>query len=236
MMMRKFLRQILTIAISAALMLTLAACSEPTDPGSEGTPTNTTATKRSEANKMTGEITIKLFPELAPVAVATFIKAAEDGYYSGKIFHRIIEDFMIQGGSPNGDGIGSAPEYEQYDTEPSPHAKHLYGALSTANTGMPKSNGQQFFIVSTQHTDWLDGKHTVFGHTVDGFDLLDTLGVIKTSNHRPVNQVTIESVTINTFSGGDDPTENSIKGNVGGDVKLENGDKYAVITISYTPD
>jgi len=193
-----------------------------------------------EVQEMTGQITIKLFPDIAPIAVDTFKKATEAGYYDGKIFHRIIQNFMIQGGSPNGDGMGSDPRWPEYDTEPSEYAKHLYGAISTANRGLDEdgngTNGQQFFIVNTQSTDWLDGKHTVFGHMVDGFDTLDALSGLRTKiGDVPVTEVVIESVTINTFEGGDDPTEESLKGNVGGEVKLENGDLYMVMTISYTP-
>jgi peptidyl-prolyl cis-trans isomerase B (cyclophilin B) len=141
---------------------------------------------------------------------------------------------MIQGGSPFGDGRGD-PEFQGFDTEPSDYATHIYGAISTANTGAPRSNGQQFFIVNTDETKFLDGKHTVFGQTIDGFDVLDAVTAVETRvGDRPRNDVVIESITINTFTGGQDPTEESLKGNVGGEVVLENGDKYAVIVIRYS--
>ncbi|MCL2754491.1 MAG: peptidylprolyl isomerase [Oscillospiraceae bacterium] len=147
-----------------------------------------------------GDIVIALFPDTTPLAVNNFIAVAESGYYEGKIFHRIIHDFMIQGGSPNGDGMGSAPGFPEYATEYSPAALHLRGAISTANRG-GATNGSQFFIVTKQNTDWLDGIHTVFGHMVEGFDVLDAIeGVAKGPGDKPVIDVVIESVTIHTYA------------------------------------
>lgn len=152
-----------------------------------------------------GEITLKLFPGCAPVAVDNFIELAESGYYDGKVIHRIMQNFMIQGGSPFGDGM-SAPDYDNYfSIEPHPNAIHSYGALSMANAG-PDRNSQQFFIVNNPggaHN--LDGGYTVFGHTVDGFDVLDAVSAVEVEfsdsgeMSKPVDEVVIESVTIHTY-------------------------------------
>ena len=145
-----------------------------------------------------GDITMVLFPEIAPMAVENFINLSETGAYEGRIFHRIIRDFMIQGGSPNGDGMGD-PDFPTFDTEPSPYALHLYGALSTANAG-PGTNGEQFFIVNTTATPWLNGNHTVFGHVVDGFDVLEAVSAVETEEgDRPVDDIVIAGVTIHTY-------------------------------------
>jgi peptidyl-prolyl cis-trans isomerase B (cyclophilin B) len=162
-----------------------------------------------------GDITIKLFPEIAPLAVSTFKKASTDGYYDGLIFHRIIADFMIQGGSPNGDGIGGDPRYPEYDTEPSIYARHLYGSISTANRG-EGTNGVQFFIVNKEDgTPHLNNKHTVFGQVVDGFDVLEAVSAVEVQptnpslpacdftnpKSSPVEAVVMESITIHTYEG-----------------------------------
>jgi cyclophilin family peptidyl-prolyl cis-trans isomerase len=146
-----------------------------------------------------GEIVVALFPDVAPLAVQNFVDLATSRYYDGKIFHRIIPNFMIQGGSPFGDGRGD-PNFQGFDTEPSSRALHIYGAISTANTGQPRSNGQQFFIVNTDATPHLNGLHTVFGQVVDGFDVLDAVSRVATgAADRPVTDVVINRVTIHTF-------------------------------------
>ncbi|MCL2036105.1 MAG: peptidylprolyl isomerase [Oscillospiraceae bacterium] len=146
-----------------------------------------------------GEIKIKLFPEVAPIAVANFINLAESGYYEGKLIHRIIPNFMLQGGSPFGDGMGD-PNYKDYfSIEPSEHASHIYGALAMANAG-PQYNSQQFYIVNNKNGyTGLDGGYTVFGQTLEGFDVVDAISSVKTgANDRPTKEISIESVTIHT--------------------------------------
>ena len=118
-----------------------------------------------------GDITIELFDEDAPKTVENFKKLAADGFYDGLIFHRIIKDFMIQGGCPQGTGTGG-PGYT-FEDEINQH-KVVRGSLAMANAG-PNTNGSQFFIVTLDATPWLDGKHTVFGQVTDGMDVVDKL-------------------------------------------------------------
>jgi peptidyl-prolyl cis-trans isomerase B (cyclophilin B) len=127
----------------------------------------------SEATLQTnaGPITVRFFDEDAPKTVDNFRKLAGDGFYDGLIFHRVIKDFMIQGGCPEGTGTGG-PGY-QFEDEINDH-KIVRGALAMANAG-PNTNGSQFFIVTTDAAPWLDGKHTVFGEVTDGMDAVDAI-------------------------------------------------------------
>ena len=118
-----------------------------------------------------GSIEIELFPEDAPKTVANFTKLATDGFYDGLIFHRVIPDFMIQGGCPEGIGTGG-PGYS-FEDEFNDH-KIVRGALAMANSG-PNTNGSQFFIVTADACPWLDGKHTVFGQVTAGLDVVDAI-------------------------------------------------------------
>jgi cyclophilin family peptidyl-prolyl cis-trans isomerase len=140
-----------------------------------------------------GPIAFELFDEDAPKTVANFRKLAADGFYDGLTFHRIIKDFMIQGGCPQGTGTGG-PGY-QFEDEINPH-KIVRGALAMANAG-PNTNGSQFFIVTTDKAPWLDGKHTVFGQVTEGLDVVDKLeGVATDGSDRPVEPVGIASVEL----------------------------------------
>ena len=116
-----------------------------------------------------GPITIELYPDKAPLTVANFVNLAQRGFYDGLNFHRVIPDFMIQGGCPQGRGTGG-PGYKFAD-ETNNGVKHDRGVLSMANAG-PNTNGSQFFITHIK-TDWLDGKHTVFGKVTEGLDVVD---------------------------------------------------------------
>ena len=118
-----------------------------------------------------GPITVELFDEDAPKTVENFRKLAGDGFYDGLIFHRVIKDFMIQGGCPEGTGTGG-PGYT-FEDEPNQH-RVVRGALAMANAG-PDTNGSQFFVVTTPEAPWLDGKHTVFGRVTDGMDAVDAI-------------------------------------------------------------
>lgn len=172
-----------------------------------------------------GVLNVKLFPEIAPKTVANFVALSKDGYYDGIIFHRIIKDFMIQGGDPTGTGMGGESIYGgSFEDEFSMEAFNLRGALSMANAG-PNTNGSQFFIVQNQHfpynakelerggwpkqiaeayvdnggTPHLDQRHTVFGHLMDtaSFDVLDTIAAVATdSADRPHEDVVIETIEI----------------------------------------
>ncbi len=140
-----------------------------------------------------GDITIELFDEDAPKTVDNFKKLAADGFYDGLIFHRIIKDFMIQGGCPQGTGTGG-PGYT-FEDEFNDH-KVVRGALAMANAG-PNTNGSQFFIVTTGAAPWLDGKHTVFGEVVEGMDAVDAIEASETdARDKPLETKTIESVEL----------------------------------------
>jgi peptidyl-prolyl cis-trans isomerase B (cyclophilin B) len=136
-----------------------------------------------------GEIVLELFDDDAPKTVENFRKLAADGYYDGLIFHRVIPDFMIQGGCPQGTGTGG-PGYT-FEDEINDH-KVARGALAMANAG-PNTNGSQFFIVTVNAAPWLDGKHTVFGEVSSGMDVVDTIGELPTDGRdRPQQEARIE--------------------------------------------
>ena len=139
------------------------------------------------------EITIELFDEDAPETVANFTRLVGSGYYDGLIFHRVISDFMIQGGCPKGDGTGG-PGYDFAD-EPNQH-RIVSGALAMANRG-PNTNGSQFFIVTAEECPWLDGKHTVFGKVTAGMDVVEVIEAVETDGRdRPLSPVTLERIDL----------------------------------------
>ncbi|MGH3081778.1 MAG: peptidylprolyl isomerase [Gaiellaceae bacterium] len=140
-----------------------------------------------------GAIGVELYPDDAPKTVENFEKLAADGFYEGVIFHRVIPDFMIQGGDPTGTGMGG-PGYE-FEDEFNDH-RVIRGALAMANAG-PNTNGSQFFIVTAEATPWLDGKHTVFGQVTSGMDVVDRISQTeRDANDRPRKPVTIERVEL----------------------------------------
>jgi cyclophilin family peptidyl-prolyl cis-trans isomerase len=140
-----------------------------------------------------GAIELELFDDDAPKTVDNFVKLASDGFYDGITFHRVIPDFMIQGGCPRGDGTGG-PGYE-FEDEPNDR-RVVRGALAMANRG-PDTNGSQFFIVTTESAPWLDGKHTVFGQVSDGMPVVDEISdVARDASDRPRDPVTIERVEL----------------------------------------
>jgi peptidyl-prolyl cis-trans isomerase A (cyclophilin A) len=154
-----------------------------------------------------GTIKAKLFDQEAPETVKNFIELAEgskewnsrskkgDKLYDGTIFHRVIPDFMIQGGDPEGNGMGG-PGYKFGDeTKGSPHSFKQPGKLAMANSG-PNTNGSQFFITVTD-TSWLTGKHTIFGEVTEGYDVVEKISKVpRDSMDRPKKPVVLESVTI----------------------------------------
>ncbi|MGK0552275.1 peptidylprolyl isomerase [Enterococcus faecalis] len=170
-----------------------------------------------------GTMTVQLFPEQAPKTVNNFVELAKKGYYNGVIFHRVIPDFMIQGGDPTGTGMGGESIYgAAFEDEFSNELFNLRGALSMANAG-PNTNGSQFFIVNNQNvpasmmgqlegagypkeiiaayekggTPWLDHRHTVFGQVIDGMDVVDEIGGVKRdAQDRPEFDVVMEKVDI----------------------------------------
>ena len=176
-----------------------------------------------------GDIKIKLFPEKAPKTVENFVTHSKNGYYDGLKFHRVINDFMIQGGDPRGNGTGGESIWGgSFPDEFDPELHNLRGALSMANSG-PNTNGSQFFIVQASEvpanmleqmrdledngfpaditaayaelggTPWLDFRHTVFGQVTDGMDVVDKIAAVETNNDVPCEDVLIESVEIVTL-------------------------------------
>jgi peptidyl-prolyl cis-trans isomerase B (cyclophilin B) len=140
-----------------------------------------------------GAIGVELFDEDAPKTVGNFKELAGKGFYDGVIFHRVIKEFMLQGGDPTGTGTGG-PGY-QFEDEINDH-KIVRGALAMANAG-PNTNGSQFFIVTADACPWLDGKHTVFGRVTDGMDVVDRIEAVEVDGRdKPVDDIAIESVEL----------------------------------------
>ncbi|HLM25528.1 MAG TPA: peptidylprolyl isomerase [Thermoleophilaceae bacterium] len=140
-----------------------------------------------------GEISVELFDEDAPKTVENFRTLAGDGYYDGLTFHRVIPEFMIQGGCPEGTGTGG-PGYT-FEDEFNDN-RIVRGALAMANAG-PNTNGSQFFIVTTEAAPWLDGKHTVFGRVESGMDAVDSIEKVETGpRDMPVEPVVMERVEL----------------------------------------
>ena len=140
-----------------------------------------------------GTIGLELFDDDAPNTVENFRKLAREHFYDGIIFHRVISDFMIQGGCPKGTGTGG-PGYT-FEDEINNH-KIVRGALAMANAG-PNTNGSQFFIVTAQSAPWLDGRHTVFGQVTSGMEAVDAIEALPTdSQDRPLEPAVIESIEL----------------------------------------
>jgi cyclophilin family peptidyl-prolyl cis-trans isomerase len=140
-----------------------------------------------------GPIGVELYPDDAPKTVDNFVKLGRDGFYDGLIFHRVITDFMIQGGDPTGTGRGG-PGYS-FEDEFNQH-KVDRGALAMANAG-PNTNGSQFFIVTAEACPWLDGKHTVFGRVTAGMGVADKISALPSdANDKPREDAIIERVEI----------------------------------------
>jgi len=140
-----------------------------------------------------GAIDVELFDEDAPKTVDNFVRLSRDGFYDGLTFHRVIPDFMIQGGDPSGDGTGG-PGYE-FEDEPNEH-RVVRGALAMANAG-PDTNGSQFFVVTADECPWLDGKHTVFGRVTEGMDVVDRISAVdRDARDRPRDPVVIDRVEL----------------------------------------
>jgi len=140
-----------------------------------------------------GPVQLELYDEDAPKTVENFRKLAGDGFYDGVIFHRIIPDFMIQGGDPTGTGTGGPGYTFEDEFNAHPVAR---GALAMANAG-PNTNGSQFFIVTADACPWLDGKHTVFGQVTNGMDVVDKISAVETdAADRPHDDVVIEKIDL----------------------------------------
>lgn len=147
-----------------------------------------------------GEIKVRFFPEVAPKAVENFKTHSKNGYYENVGFHRVIKDFMIQGGDPDGTGMGGESIWgKPFEDEFHPDFKNIKGSLSMANAG-PGTNGSQFFIVHADETPWLDGKHTVFGQVYEGMDVVDKIANLEVDGRdMPEEPVVMEKVEIVEF-------------------------------------
>lgn len=145
-----------------------------------------------------GPIELELFPDDAPKTVENFTKLAGEGFYDGLSFHRVIPDFMIQGGCPRGDGTGGPGYTFEDEFNDHPVAR---GALAMANAG-PNTNGSQFFIVTADACPWLDGKHTVFGQVTSGLDVVDAISAVdRDGRDRPTTAVTLDRVELGEPAG-----------------------------------
>lgn len=234
--MTKNMKKWAAVLAAACMMVTMCACGTD-EKNASGTDSNTSDEKSSvdqtgdpqsgdqivvvEIEGM-GTIRIRLFEEQAPKAVENFVTHAKDGYYDGVIFHRVINDFMIQGGDPTGTGSGGESIWgEDFENENCEDLIPIRGALCMANAGMD-TNGSQFFIVqgadkdvsssSVELTDgqkqkfeenggspWLVGGYTVFGQVIEGMDVVDEIAAVETNdNDRPLKDVVMKSVTIET--------------------------------------
>lgn len=227
------------LAAVIAVLILLPGCSQPAPAQPEApaqTPANLSQLDAPAAGAQIavldtslGIIKVKLMPEVAPKAVENFTGLAEQGYYDGLTFHRVMKDFMIQGGDPEGTGTGGESIWgAPFEDEFSPDAHNFRGALSMANSG-PNTNGSQFFIVQLPPaamnaeisgfmeqsgypqnlvdaymkvggTPWLDGKHTVFGQVFEGMEVVDSITAVQIGpEDKPAEPVIIKTVTIETF-------------------------------------
>ncbi len=237
--MKRLLALTLTVLMAGSVMLTGCGGEEETS-SSESSGGDTVSTTEllqfqdpapgSEIAIMKtsmGDITLMFFPEQAPKAVENFVTHAKNGYYNGLTFHRVINDFMIQGGDPSGNGTGGASIWDEpFEDEFTTELHNFRGALSMANSGS-NTNGSQFFIVQGNAVDeslvsqmeqsnafseeviakyeevggypQLDYRHTVFGQVIDGMDVVDAIAAVETDeNDAPVESVIIESIEIQT--------------------------------------
>jgi peptidyl-prolyl cis-trans isomerase-like 1 len=168
----------------------VASCSMPTMSAKKGSPVAVIDTSM-------GKIAFRLFPDKAPKACENFTLLAQKGYYNGVIFHRVIKNFMIQGGDPTGTGRGGESAWgAAFEDEFSPDLKHVKaGIVSMANAG-PNTNGSQFFITLAP-TPWLDGRHSIFGEVIGGMDVVKKIGEVQTGvADKPLNDVVMEKVSI----------------------------------------
>ncbi len=224
-------KSILSLVVLVAVLFSFSACKITTAPPSigpdvrgfyDGSIVPEDAVDVTMDTSM-GEIELRLFPTEAPKAVENFTTLASEGYYDGLTFHRVLKDFMIQGGDPQGDGTGGESMWgEGFETEFSGKLYHFYGAISMANSGEENSNGSQFFIVESSEVSaeqmdmvegWpqealdlydevggsvhLDGQHPVFGYVTEGMDVVEAISEVEVDESgMPVEEVLINSITV----------------------------------------
>lgn len=191
---------IMMLFVAATLVLTACggaqsappAANPPAAEPAKQTPAQANSIAKFETTK--GNFTVELFEDKTPVTAKNFIDLANKGFYNGTLFHRVIDNFMIQGGDPQGNGTGG-PGYTIPD-EFHPSLKHTGpGLLSMANRG-PNTGGSQFFITLAP-TPWLDNKHAIFGKVIEGLDVVQKIGKVKTgANDKPLEDVVVKKITI----------------------------------------
>ena len=208
---KKYLKLILVILIMTSLVLVGCGISKSTTNKTEEKDTTSSSDNSSEANKYLplatitvegyGVIVAELYPEIAPNTVNNFIYLSNKGFYNNLKFHRIIKDFMIQGGDPNGDGTGGpgySIEGEFTSNGFANSLKHTKGVLSMARAQDPNSAGSQFFIMTNEASN-LDGNYAAFGKVISGLDIIEEIENVKTdSNDKPKEDIVIKSITIDT--------------------------------------
>ncbi len=198
--MKKFMKRIFTVLLSllmlSSLMCSLASCSgNTTDDGGDYGETIMVQIEMDNG----GIIKLELYPEIAPITVENFVKLAKDGFYDGLIFHRVIKDFMIQGGDPEGTGMGGSDEKIKGEFAVNGvknSISHKRGVISMARSSNYNSASSQFFICHADAT-YLDGQYAAFGKVVEGMDVVDEIASVKTNmNDKPLVDVVIKSITV----------------------------------------
>lgn len=209
--MKKIWKSISTCVIASSLIFAFVGCGQgknntPIPPSDEMTSEQVQAIDTEPIVTMVikdyGTITLELYPEMAPNTVNNFITLANDGFYDGLIFHRVIQDFMIQGGDPDGIGSGGpgysiAGEFATNGFEQNT-LSHTKGIISMARTNMPDTAGSQFFIMSADGT-YLDGQYAAFGKVTSGIEIVEAIEKVKTNSiDKPLEDIIIESIRVDT--------------------------------------
>lgn len=182
------MKKLMKLALCAVVVLAITGCDLLTSKMTETVTLNTNM----------GAITLELYADKTPKTVENFIGLAKEGKYDGTPFHRVIENFMIQSGDyENQNGTGGKSIWgTEFEDEIVSELSHVRGVIAMANRG-PKTNGSQFFIVHAPDTAYLDGKHTVFGHVIEGMDVVDKIAAVQTDMmDRPLQPVVIESISL----------------------------------------
>ena len=204
----KAMKKIISISLALIMVIFLASCSSST---SDDTSTETSVSESGEnivkiqmTVKDFGTIDLELYPDTAPITVANFVKLANEGFYDGLTFHRIVQDFMIQGGDPEGNGTGGSDETikgEFSENGIENDISHVRGVISMARSSAYDSASSQFFIV-TEDSTFLDGQYAAFGKVTDGMDVVDAIAAVDVEygssgeQSSPVDPPVIESVTV----------------------------------------
>lgn len=195
--MKKFIKRIFTALLSLLTLGSFTACSNQSASGGDGDYGETIMVQIEMENG--GIIKLELYPEVAPITVENFVKLAKEGFYDGLIFHRVIKDFMIQGGDPLGTGMGGSDETIKGEfaiNGVTNNLSHKRGVISMARSSNYNSASSQFFICHADAT-YLDGQYAAFGKVIEGMDVVDEIANVKTNlNDKPLTDVVIKSITV----------------------------------------